>query len=60
MSFIHYWDKKRKDLHFEIDGVVNATNAPKLIEAGADALVAGSFVFKSDNPTKTIENLKNC
>ncbi|MBT5859139.1 MAG: ribulose-phosphate 3-epimerase [Flavobacteriales bacterium] len=44
----------------EIDGGVNATNAPKLIEAGADALVAGSFVFKSDNPTKTIENLKNC
>jgi ribulose-phosphate 3-epimerase len=44
----------------EIDGGVNATNAPKLIEAGADALVAGSFVFKSDNPTKTIEELKNC
>ena len=44
----------------EIDGGVNATNAPKLIEAGADALVAGSFIFKSDNPTKTIENLKNC
>jgi len=44
----------------EIDGGVNATNAPKLIEAGADALVAGSFVFKSDNPTKTIEDLKNC
>ena len=42
----------------EIDGGVNATNAPKLIEAGADALVAGSFVFKSDNPTKTIEDLK--
>jgi len=44
----------------EIDGGVNATNAPKLIEAGADALVAGSFIFKSDNPTKTIEDLKNC
>jgi len=44
----------------EIDGGVNATNAPKLIEAGADALVAGSFVFKSDNPTKIIEDLKNC
>ena len=44
----------------EIDGGVNATNAPKLIEAGADALVAGSFVFKSENPTQTIEDLKNC
>ena len=43
----------------EIDGGVNSTNAPKLIEAGADALVAGSFVFKSENPTKTIEELKN-
>ena len=44
----------------EIDGGVNSTNAPKLIETGADALVAGSFVFKSENPTKTIEQLKNC
>jgi len=44
----------------EIDGGVNDTNAPKLIEAGADALVAGSFVFKSENPTQTIEDLKNC
>ena len=44
----------------EIDGGVNSTNAPKLIEAGADALVAGSFVFKSANPTQTIEDLKNC
>ncbi|MGY8988365.1 MAG: ribulose-phosphate 3-epimerase [Flavobacteriales bacterium] len=44
----------------EIDGGVNDTNAAKLIEAGADALVAGSFVFKSENPTQTIEDLKNC
>jgi len=48
------------DFVIEIDGGVNSTNAPKLIEAGADALVAGSFVFKSENPTKTIEELKNC
>ena len=53
-------EKSRSDFIIEIDGGVNATNAPKLIESGADALVAGSFVFKSDNPTKTIENLKNC
>ena len=52
--------KSRSDFIIEIDGGVNATNAPKLIEAGSDALVAGSFVFKSDNPTKTIEDLKNC
>ena len=53
-------EKSGSNFIIEIDGGVNATNAPKLIEAGADALVAGSFVFKSDNPTKTIENLKNC
>ena len=53
-------EKSGSNFIIEIDGGVNNTNAPKLIEAGADALVAGSFVFKSDNPTKTIENLKNC
>ena len=53
-------EKSGSDFIIEIDGGVNTTNAPKLIEAGADALVAGSFVFKSGNPTKTIEELKNC
>lgn len=43
----------------EIDGGVNAQNAKKLVEAGADVLVAGSFVFKSANPEETIKNLKN-
>ena len=42
----------------EIDGGVNTGNARKLLDSGADGLVAGSFVFKSDNPTKTIEELK--
>ena len=42
----------------EIDGGVTDKNAHALIEAGADALVAGSFVFKSENPTKTIAELK--
>ena len=53
-------EKSGSDFIIEIDGGVNITNAPKLIEAGADALVAGSFVFKSDNPTQTIQDLKNC
>ena len=44
----------------EIDGGVTSKNARQLIDAGADALVAGSFVFKSDNPTETIADLKNC
>lgn len=42
----------------EIDGGVTDQNAHKLITAGADVLVAGSFVFKSENPTETIANLK--
>ncbi len=43
----------------EIDGGVNDKNASKLLDAGASALVAGSFVFNSENPSKTISNLKN-
>ena len=42
----------------EIDGGVTDQNARKLVEAGADVLVAGSFVFSSDNPVATIANLK--
>ncbi|MEN8250159.1 MAG: ribulose-phosphate 3-epimerase [Bacteroidota bacterium] len=44
----------------EIDGGVNTDNAGALIDAGAKALVAGSFVFRSDDPIKTISDLKNC
>ncbi len=47
------------DTLIEIDGGVTDKNANKLIEAGADVLVAGSFIFKSENPTETIANLKN-
>ncbi|MEE3037570.1 MAG: ribulose-phosphate 3-epimerase [Bacteroidota bacterium] len=43
----------------EIDGGVNSQNAPKLIAAGADVLVAGSFVFRSENPLQNISDLKN-
>lgn len=42
----------------EIDGGVTDQNAKALTEAGADVLVAGSFVFGSDNPHKTITKLK--
>ena len=50
----------RKDSNalIEIDGGVTSKNAKQLVEAGADALVAGSFVFKSENPTATIADLK--
>tara|TARA_B100000700_G_scaffold327627_1_gene442748 strand:+ start:557 stop:1207 length:651 start_codon:yes stop_codon:yes gene_type:complete len=53
-------EKSKADFIIEIDGGVNITNAPKLIASGADALVAGSFVFQSKDPIKTIESLKNC
>lgn len=43
----------------EIDGGVTSANARQLIDAGADVLVAGSFVFKAKNPTQTIADLKN-
>jgi ribulose-phosphate 3-epimerase len=42
----------------EIDGGVNLETGAKLVAAGADALVAGSFVFKSDDPKATIAALK--
>lgn len=42
----------------EIDGGVTNKNAKQLQEAGANVLVAGSYVFKSDNPTQTIAGLK--
>ena len=42
----------------EVDGGVTLTNAPQLLAAGAHILVAGSFIFGSDNPTATISALK--
>ncbi|NOR27211.1 MAG: ribulose-phosphate 3-epimerase [Lutibacter sp.] len=43
----------------EVDGGVTNQNIEQLSEAGVNAFVAGSFVFKSSNPTDTISNLKN-
>lgn len=43
----------------EIDGGVTLVNAKKLIDTGANVLVAGSFIFNSENPTETIKKLKN-
>ena len=42
----------------EVDGGVKGHNAKELIDAGADVLVAGSYVFKSDDPERTIAELK--
>jgi ribulose-phosphate 3-epimerase len=51
-------DARNLDVIIEIDGGVNLETGKKLAEAGASALVAGSFVFNSDSPTQTIERLK--
>ena len=47
------------DCQIEIDGGVTNQNAKKLVQAGANILVAGSYVFKSSNPTDTISKLSN-
>lgn len=51
-------DREGSKALIEIDGGVTIENAPLLFNAGADVLVAGSTVFKSDDPIKTIELLK--
>ena len=51
-------DREGSRALIEIDGGVTVENAPLLFNAGADVLVAGSTVFKSDDPIKTIELLK--
>ncbi|NVK04027.1 MAG: ribulose-phosphate 3-epimerase [Flavobacteriia bacterium] len=51
-------DERGASTKIEIDGGVTSANAAQLVEAGADVLVAGSFVFKSDDPKATIADLK--
>jgi len=54
----HLIDFTKAPTQIEIDGGVTDKNANKLVEAGANVLVAGSFVFKSEAPLETIANLK--
>lgn len=51
-------DKENPDCLIEIDGGVNFDTGKKLLNAGANILVAGSFVFNSENPSATISGLK--
>ena len=51
--------KTNSNFLIEIDGGVNSKNAPRLLKCGANVLVAGSFVFKSENPISTIADLKS-
>lgn len=50
--------KKNSSALIEVDGGVDQTNAAALVNAGADVLVAGSYVFKSDNPQEAIKRIK--
>lgn len=55
----HLIEFSESKCQIEIDGGVTDQNANALVEAGADVLVAGSFVFKSEDPIATIASLKN-
>ena len=53
-------EEKGSKALIQIDGGVNDKTAPLLVEAGADVLVSGSYIFKAAAPIKTIHDLKNC
>ena len=50
-------DKKNLNTLIEVDGGVNFETGKKLFEAGANVLVTGSFIFKSEQPLETIKHL---
>lgn len=52
-------ERKNANCLIEIDGGVDLTNASRLREAGADALVAGNSVFSASDPKSMIQQLKN-
>ena len=51
-------DAQRLDIHLEVDGGVSASNAAELIGSGADILVAGSAVFKAEDPADVIARMR--
>lgn len=51
-------NRNNASTQIEIDGGVTNKNAKALVDAGADVLVAGSYVFGAENPTETIKDLK--
>ena len=52
-------EKQNAHALIEVDGGVNTQNAKALFEAGANVLVAGNAIFKSENPEETIKLMKN-
>ncbi|SVA93946.1 uncharacterized protein METZ01_LOCUS146800, partial [marine metagenome] len=55
---VNYYKSKFPGKLVEVDGGVNTTNSKRLVDAGADILVAGSAIFKSENPIETIRIMK--
>jgi ribulose-phosphate 3-epimerase len=58
-SLVDLRTRKNASFIIEIDGGVNLETGKQLADAGADALVAGSFVFNSTSPQETISKLKS-
>jgi ribulose-phosphate 3-epimerase len=54
----NFEEKYGKKIELEVDGGINEITAKKVIEAGADVLVAGSFIFSSDNYQNQIKKLR--
>lgn len=52
-------DRKNSRALIQIDGGVQAETAPRLVEAGVDVLVSGSYVFKAADPIQTIHDLRS-
>lgn len=48
----------REDLEIMVDGGINETTGAAMVEAGCDSLVAGSYIFKHEDPMAAIDALK--
>jgi ribulose-phosphate 3-epimerase len=54
-----YIEEHQLETLIQVDGGVNDKNAGKLYAAGADVLVVGSFIFRSESPVETIANIRS-
>lgn len=52
-------DRTGRDIDLEVDGGINDITAPLAVKAGANVLVAGSYIFENDAPKKKVERLRN-
>jgi len=52
-------DMQKKSINLAVDGGINLDNIPKVIKAGAEIIVAGQIISKSENPEETIKKIKN-